>query len=115
MYFSVGLHGQATSSCPGASGTPTVCMHGTNSPSAPSTSSTAAPIRVMIFMFTTTYGESRDLHADLGDVGADRAHAERDDVHRPPGHAAVEQPVEDAFISSGSIQLFVGPASSFAA
>ena len=38
-------------------GTPTECRHGTNSPS-PSTSRTAWPMRVMIRMFTATYGES---------------------------------------------------------
>ena len=43
---------------PGASGTPTVCMHGTNGRSVPSTSTAARPIRVMIFMFTATYAES---------------------------------------------------------
>ena len=59
MYFVSGLHGQATSSwSPSASGAPTVCMQGTNSASSPSTSYTLRPMRVMIFMFTTTYGES---------------------------------------------------------
>src|SRR5688572_9037236 len=38
MYFSVALHGQLTSCCPGSNGTPTECTHGTNSPSVPSTS-----------------------------------------------------------------------------
>ena len=33
-----------------------------------------------------------DLHADLGDRRAERAHAERDDVHGAAAHAAVEQP-----------------------
>ncbi len=37
-----------------ASGAPTVCTQGTNSPSTPSTSYTARPMRVMIFMFTAT-------------------------------------------------------------
>ena len=35
-----------------------------------------------------------NLDADLGDWRADWPHAERDHVHCPPGHAAVEQPVE---------------------
>ena len=34
-------------------------------------------------------------HAELGDRRAERAHAERDDVHRPARHAAVEEAVED--------------------
>ena len=52
MYFSL-LQGQATSCWPGASGIPTECRQGTNSP-LPSTSITALPMRVMIFMLTTT-------------------------------------------------------------
>ena len=53
MYL-VELHGQRTSCWPGCSGMPTVCTHGTKSPSAPSTSYTALPMRVMIFMLTAT-------------------------------------------------------------
>ena len=53
MYL-VALHGHGTSFSPGASGAPTVCMHGTKWPSAPSTSSTFVPIRVIIFMLTAT-------------------------------------------------------------
>ena len=34
------------------------CTQGTNGVSSPRTSYTARPMRVMIFMFTTTYGES---------------------------------------------------------
>ena len=40
-------------------------------------------------------GRVGDLHAELGDLRAERTHAERDHVHRPAGHAAVEQPVQD--------------------
>ena len=54
MYLLSGLHGQATSVSPGASGAPTECTHGTNSPSSPSTSRAPWPIRVMIRMFTAT-------------------------------------------------------------
>ncbi|MCY1345617.1 hypothetical protein D9M71_789450 [compost metagenome] len=57
MYL-VGLHGHGTSFSPAASGLPTVCTHGTNSPSVPSTSYTARPMRVMMRMLTATYGES---------------------------------------------------------
>ena len=53
MYF-VSLHGQATSFSPGASGLPTECTHGTNSPSVPIRSITARPMRVMMRMLTTT-------------------------------------------------------------
>ena len=48
MYLLSGLQGQGTSVWPSASGIPTECRQGTNSPSAPSTSSAPSPIRVMI-------------------------------------------------------------------
>jgi hypothetical protein len=54
MYFTSGLHGHGTSAAPSANGAPTVCMHGTNGALAPRTSTASRPIRVMIFMFTTT-------------------------------------------------------------
>ncbi len=55
MYLVVGLHGQDVVSCsPACSGAPTVCTQGTKSPSVPSTSYTALPMRVMSFMFTAT-------------------------------------------------------------
>src|SRR5659263_248518 len=57
MYFSL-LHGHGTSCSPSASGLPTVCTAGTKKPSSPSRSSVPVPIRVMIRMDTTTYGES---------------------------------------------------------
>ena len=53
MYL-VALQGHGTSFWPGSSGAPTVCMQGTKWPSVPSTSSTALPMRVMIFMLTAT-------------------------------------------------------------
>ena len=53
MYL-MGLHGHGPSFWPGSSGAPTVCMQGTKWPSAPSTSSTVRPMRVMIFMLTAT-------------------------------------------------------------
>ena len=48
MYLLSALQGQGTSSSPAASGMPTECTQGTNSPSAPSASRAALPIRVMI-------------------------------------------------------------------
>ena len=48
MYLLSALQGQGTSSWPSASGIPTECTQGTNSPSSPSTSSAGLPIRVMI-------------------------------------------------------------------
>ena len=55
MYLMLGLQGQlVVSFWPAAKGAPTVCMQGTKSPSVPSTSNTALPMRVMIFWFTAT-------------------------------------------------------------
>ena len=48
-----------------------------------------------------------DLHAELGEVGAERAHAERDHVHRAPAHAAVEQAVQDR-LHLGRVHPVVG-------
>jgi hypothetical protein len=54
MYFSL-LHGHGTSLSPGASGAPTVCMHGTTRFSPLSISAiTGSPIRAMMRVFTTT-------------------------------------------------------------
>ena len=54
MYFSL-LHGQGTSCWPGASGAPTVCMHGTTRFSSLSISAkTGRPMRAMMRMLTTT-------------------------------------------------------------
>ena len=57
LSFGSGLHGHGTSSCPGLSGMPTECRQWTNLP-LPSALSTCSPMRVMIRMLTTTYGES---------------------------------------------------------
>ena len=96
----------------GSSGAPTVCMHGTNAPSSPSTSMHGAAHAGHDPHVHGDVGGVGDLDADLGDGRAERAHAERDHVHRAAAHAAVEQsPVRISFISVGSIQLLVGPAS----
>ena len=98
----------------GSSGAPTECTHGTNSPSSPSTSSAAAPMRVMIrIVHRRRRRESVQLHADLRLVRAQRAHRERHDVHRAALHRRrVNRSSIVSRISSGSRQLFVGPASS---
>jgi hypothetical protein len=59
MYFfpMSGSHGQVESTWPGASGAPTECMHGIKLP-LPSTSSTRAPMRVMMRILVTTYALS---------------------------------------------------------
>src|ERR1035437_1006659 len=58
LFFGSGSHGHETSAWPGLSGAPTECRHGMNEPFAPSLSRTAWPMRVMMRMLTTTYGES---------------------------------------------------------
>ena len=45
----------------------------------------------MIRMLTATYGGVGELHADVGDRRAERAHRERHDVHRAALHRAAEQ------------------------
>ena len=53
-----GYSRQRASFSPGASGAPTECTHGTKCPSRPRMSSTLRPMRVMMRMLATTYGES---------------------------------------------------------
>jgi hypothetical protein len=53
MYFS-SLHGHVPLCSPSPSGAPVVCMQGTKSPSSPSRSSAACPMRVMIRIDTAT-------------------------------------------------------------
>ena len=67
---------------------PTEWTHGTNSPSAPSTSSAALPMRVMIRMLDGDVGRVGELHADVRDRRTERAHRERDDVERAAAHRA---------------------------
>src|SRR6478609_6805302 len=112
MYL-VSLHGQATSCWPAASGAPTVCTQGTNSPSTPSTSYTALPMRVMIFMLTATYGLS-DSSTPMWAIGEPMGPIENGTTYmvRPfmqPSNSGCSV----ARICAGSIQLLVGPASSF--
>jgi hypothetical protein len=54
MYLLSALHGHGTSASPSASGAPTECRQGTKSPSSPSTSRAAWPMRVMIRIETAT-------------------------------------------------------------
>ena len=89
MYLTV-LHGHGTSSCPGASGAPTECTARTNDPLSSIARSAGAPIRVMIRIETDHVRRVGDLHPELGDLAAQRAHAERHHVHSAAAHAAVE-------------------------
>src|ERR1700690_986452 len=113
MYLS-GLHGQGTSCWPGPSGAPTLCTHGTTRFSALSISAnTALPMRAMMRMFTTTYGESVSCTpiCDIGDPTGPMLNA-RTYMVRPRMH-----PLNSFFsvlrISYGFTQLLVGPALSF--
>src|SRR3954467_2152004 len=112
MYL-VLLQGQLELFSPGCSGAPTVWMQGTKSPSTPSTSYTALPMRVMIFMLTATYGLS-DSSTPMCAMGEPSGPIENGTTYivRPfmqPSNSGCSV----ARISAGSIQLLVGPASSF--
>src|SRR4051794_3130448 len=111
MYF-VSLHGQGTSDCPASSGAPTVCTAGTKNPSVPISSSAALPMRVMIFMETTTYGESvistpsAEIFELSGPMQNGTTYMVRPRMDPSNSGRSVSR------ICPGAIQLFVGPASS---
>ena len=110
MYF-VGLHGHGTSACPGASGAPTECTHRTNDPLSSIAASAAVPIRVMIRIETTTYGESVistpswEISPPSGPMQNGTTYMTRPRMQPSKISANVLR------ISSGAIQLLVGPAS----
>src|ERR1700722_1580810 len=110
MYLLSALHGHGTSSAPSSSGIPTVCRQGTNS-SSPSASSAPCPMRVMILMLTATYVESVNctptwlLAEPSGPIENGTTYIVRPRIE--PVNSSVNWP----FISAGSRQLFVGPAS----
>src|SRR3954447_18751291 len=110
MYF-VSLHGQGTSASPGASGLPSECRAGTNGASSPIAASTAVPIRVMIRMLATTYALSVSSTPNMG-CGASSGPMQNGTTYivRPLMQPRYSD-VMVAFISAGSIQLLVGPAS----
>ena len=111
MYL-VLLHGQATSCSPAASGLPTECTHGTKCPLSPSTSYTARPMRVMIRMLTTTYGLS-DNSTPICAMWLPSGPIENGTTYMVrPRMQPSNSPLSVPRISSGSVQLFVGPASS---
>src|SRR5690349_24078641 len=111
MYF-VLLQGQETSFCPASSGAPTVCTQGTKSPSAPSTSYTALPMRVMIFMLTATYGLS-ESSMPMWAIGEPSGPIENGTTYMVrPRMQPSNNGCSVLRISAGSVQLLVGPASS---
>ena len=112
MYFVSGSHGQVTSLSPGARGLPTEWMAGTNSPVLTISARAASPMRVMIRMFTTTYGESvisipsRPIGDPTGPIENGMTYIVRPRIDPRKRSLSVSR------ISAGARQLFVGPASS---
>src|SRR5262249_4522259 len=107
------LHGHGESGVPGpASGAPTEWRPRTNSPVAPSASITFLPTRAMVCMLATTYGESLISTPILaiGDPTGPMLYGIT--YIARPFIAPANSWVSAAFISAGSRQLFVGPASS---
>jgi hypothetical protein len=110
MYF-VSLQGHGTSSWPGASGAPTECTARTKNPSSPSCSSTGVPIRVMMRMEAATYGES-EISTPSWAMGEPSGPMQNGMTYMVrPAMQPSNSPAKVARISSGAIQLFVGPAS----
>src|SRR5574344_801606 len=114
MYLcSISAQGQIPLSfSPLLSGFPTEWRQGTNSPSVPITSRTFFPARVMISIFITTYAESV-ISIPFLEIGEPSGPIQKGITYivRPCIHP-VYKPVIVAFNSFGSIQWFVGPASS---
>ena len=109
MYFSL-LHGHGTSFWPGASGAPTECMHGTTRLKSSSIRlNTSLPIRAMIRMLTTTYGESVSCTpiCDIGEPIGPMLNGSTYIVR--PRMQPSNSPSSVLRISNGSTQLLVGP------
>ena len=106
------LHGHGTSAWPGASGAPTECTHRTNDPLFSIARSAGVPILVMIRIETATYGESVistpswEMSPPSGPMQNGTTY-----ITRPRMHPLKISP-NVVRISSGAIQLLVGPASS---
>src|SRR5512142_2821238 len=111
MYLTV-LHGHGTSAWPGSRGAPTECTHRTNDPLSSIAASAAEPIRVMIRIETTTYGESVistpswEMSLPSGPMQNGTTYMTRPRMHPSKISPHVWR------ISPGEIQLLVGPASS---
>src|SRR6202007_1585598 len=111
MYL-IELQGHGTSAWPGDSGAPTECTALTNDPLSSIERSAGVPIRVMIRIETATYGESListpswEMLLPSGPMQNGITYIVRPRMHPSKISANVTR------ISSGGIQLFVGPASS---
>src|SRR4249920_1744377 len=110
MYL-VSLQGHATSACPSSSGAPTEWTHFTNSsPRSSKSGRISAPMRVMIFMETTTYSESVISTPSIGtSASAGPMQNGMTYIVRPRMHPRYRSVIVD-FISAGATQLLVGPA-----
>ena len=110
MYLT-GLHGHGTSAWPGSSGAPTEWTARTNDPLSSIARSAAVPIRVMIRIETATYGESVistpswEMLPPSGPMQNGMTYMVRPRMRPSKISANVSR------ISSGAIQLLVGPAS----
>src|SRR5215467_1282011 len=112
MYFSL-LQGHGTSVSPGPSGAPTEWTHGTTRLKSLSMSwNTSLPMRAMVRMLTTTYGESVTCTpiCDMGDPTGPMLNAITYIVR--PRIQPANSRLSVFRISNGSTQLFVGPAAS---
>ena len=109
MYL-VELQGHFTSAWPSAKGAPTECMQGTKAPSAPSTSYTAWPMRVMMRWLTATYALSLNsipmwaMWEPKGPIEKGTTYMVR------PFMQPSNKGLRVARMSWGAIQLLVGPA-----
>src|ERR1700694_1099041 len=110
MYL-VWSHGHGTSACPGCSGAPTECRQRTKSASPPRLCHTGAPERVMICMETATYSESVTRTPYLGSTASSGPMQNAMTYIVRPAIAPRYSSVITVFMSTGSIQLLVGPAS----
>src|SRR3954463_8596859 len=110
MYL-VSLHGHGTSCWPASSGAPRECIAGTKVASSPIASRTYVPMRAMTRIETTTYSESVSSTPNMG-FSASTGPMQNGMTYivRPRMHPRYSSVMTD-FISAGSIQLLVGPAS----
>src|SRR3954453_6064893 len=110
MYL-VWLHGQGTSAWLGSSGAPTEGIAGTNGRSSPMASRIRVPMRAMTRIEATTYSESVSSTPNIG-FSASTGPMQNGMTYmvRPRMHPRYSSVMID-FISPGSIQLLVGPAS----
>ena len=85
----------------GSSGMPTECSAGTHWKSSPAASSSSiwrstwVPMRAITRIEAVTYAESVISTPNIGVLGLEVAHHERDDVHRPALHAALVELAHD--------------------